>query len=117
MFSKCRYQTDDGLWYDSLCQPELLNLRIGGVRNETSFRGSILKGKLKLHKSKREPGVHARYVWIKFVSNPPSGYAANVNHKAVIFFKSVFDGIEIGETGTYLGSQIEVVAVVPENRR
>lgn len=67
--------------------------------------------------SRRERGLRARYVTIKWSGSPPAGYKADTTLNVAIMQPSVFNSINIGDTGSYLEAAIEVVAKEPERVR
>lgn len=67
--------------------------------------------------SRRERGLRARFVTIKWSGSPPSGYKPGTTLNVAIMQQSVFNSINIGDVGSYLETAIEVVAKEPERVR
>ena len=67
--------------------------------------------------SRRERGLRARFVTLKWTGSPPTGYQAGTTFNVAIMQQSVFNSINIGDTGSYLETSVQVVAKEPERVR
>lgn len=100
--------------YSCRIQEETEQLDIGGATNDPPAGAAVVAlGGLKLRAGASELGVKARTVTLKFTAGAPTGYTGD-NVKVPILTKSFFDAIDSGDTGTYLGSAVEVVRKTPE---
>jgi hypothetical protein len=98
-------------------QPETLLLTINGVANASSAgpRTSALLARAR--KPKRSYGVGARMVRLRFTGGtPPTGYSGD-DVTVPVMTPAAFASYEPGETGTYLGTPVEVVSRIAESFR
>jgi len=103
-------------------QEETLDCVIGGVQNESDAVAATNPIRAKVGKGKREIGLGPRMVTLKFTGgsgDPPTGGAPegytgdNVTIPALT--KDFAAACTEGATGTYLGANVEVVSLSPED--
>lgn len=115
-FQNSKYEMDDGSIKRIRVQPETIAASIGGAN--TAPAGAIdSPGSARVGGGNRQYGVKARSVTVKFTATVPDGYKADQLYRIPILTSAVYDGINIGTTGTYLGSAVEVVGKNPERVR
>lgn len=117
VFQSARYVDDDGEIYAVRVQPETLAASLGGGANADPGGTPTVEGRLKLRKTRREFGLHARTVTVKFTGAAPTGYKPGGTVTVPILSPAVYAGITTGGTGTYLGSAVEVTSKSPEFSR
>ncbi len=115
-FQYARYAADGGGIYRIRVQPETLALNIGAAN--ASAGGTINQaGTVRATGSRRSFGIVARRFAVKFTGTPPEGYAANSIIQLPILTPSVFNGANLGDTGSYLGGTVELVGKIGESVR
>lgn len=112
-FQVSKYEADSGDIHPIRVQPEtiaaLSNAAPAGAVN------SSISAVVSL--TRRQRGLRPRYVSVKFSGALPDGYAANTIYRLPILTEAVFDGLNIGGTGTYLGNPIVIVGKEGERSR
>jgi hypothetical protein len=63
---------------------------------------------------KRELGINARAVVLAWTAAPPTGYDENSTVRVPIMTPAMYNGLALGDTGTYQGAAVEVVSLSPE---
>lgn len=115
-FTYEKYAADGGGIYRIRVQPETLNLNIGGANASAS--GTINQaGTVRATGSRRSFGIVARRFAVKFTGTPPAGYASGTIIQLPILTPAVFNGANLGDTGSYLGSTVELVGKIAESVR
>lgn len=113
-FVSARYAANNGDVHPIRVQPETLSLNIGAANS--SATGEITNRiRAKISKGNREIGIRPRGVVVRFTATVPDGYKADQTYRVPILTRSVFDGIEEDDTGTYLGSAVRVVSKYEED--
>lgn len=115
VFSRTFYEANNGDIYRIRIQPETAQAVIGGTANSAPAGPATVGISAKVSKSRNEIGLGARKVSI-FTANPPANYAGNTAQIAVLT-PALYDGLNGGESVTYLGATWEVVGFLPETRR
>lgn len=115
-FENSKYEADSDTVYRIKIQPETASASIGGAN--TAPAGAIDgEGSVRVGGGNRQYGIKARSVTVRFTATPPTGYAENQTYRIPILTKSRYSGINIGATGTYLSTAVEVVGKNPERVR
>lgn len=109
-FNRIRYECDDTTTIvRGKAQPETVALDIDGATNDVPA-GSVTFGiSAYARKTTKQYGVGMRCVNLAWTGAPPTGYSTDIV-SVPIFQKSVYDGISIGDAGTYLGQPVEVIS-------
>lgn len=99
-------------------QPETKALVLGGATNEDAGSTVTLPLRVNLSGTRNSLGVKPRTVTLKWVVNPPAGYAINGRIVVPILTKTLWDSIDEDiTTGTYLDVAVVVVGKTPEFKR
>lgn len=98
-------------------QEETQTLEIGGTLNAPQTGGITLGLFVKVSRSKREYGICPRKVSICFTGTVPAGYKAGQTYLLPILTEALYNAINVGDTGTYLGEAIQVKSKMPEDLR
>ena len=115
-FSSSKYETDAGAIHRIRVQPETLLANVGGANSAPA--GAIdTPGTVRVGGGNRQFGVKARSITVRWSTTPPTGYAENQYVRIPVLTKARYDGINAGDTGTYLGSAVTVVGKNPERVR
>jgi hypothetical protein len=118
-FVDSRYENLAGnVVYPCRLQQETLDLDIGGSTNDAPV-AAVTTGvaRIKLRKGKREFGPTIRTVTVEMTAAGTGLNAyAEVGDRFIlpILSNTFFNGISVGDTGTYLGAACEVKAKFPE---
>ena len=115
-FVRSRYESDVGNIHPIRVQPETLAATLGSA-NAAPTGGIDLSISAKVSGSSRSLGLTARKVRVVFTGTPPTGYKAESPISIPILTKSVYDGIAVNSTGTYLGAAVEVIGKTGESSR
>ena len=114
VFLRTRYEADSGEIHPIRVQPETVAANIAGANAAPS--GTTTQSiSARVNKTNREFGLRPRFVTVRFTSTVPDGYEADNLYRIPILTPSRFTAINVGASGTYLGSDIEVVSKSPEN--
>lgn len=111
-FINSRYELDSGEIVRVRIQPET----ISGFTANVAPTGAISAGypSAKVSKGNREFGIGTRSISITWNGTPPTDYLATGTLRIPILTKSVFDGLALGATITYLGAEATIVGKNPE---
>ncbi len=115
-FQYSRYESNTGTIYRIRVQPETLQATIGSA-NAAPTGAIDGQGTVRVGGGNRQFGIKARSVTVKFTADPPDNYAENQLYRIPILQETLWDAINLGDTGTYLGTAIEVVGKSPERVR
>lgn len=115
-FTNSKYQADNGDIRGIRVQPETLAANIGAV-NAAPAGAINATGRARVGGGNRQYGVKARSVTVRFTATPPTGYKADQLYRIPIMTPTVYNDIEIDDTGTYLGVACVVVGKNPERVR
>lgn len=112
-FTVSKYESDGGDIHPIRVQPETIAAfanaaPAGAVSSDISAVVSL---------TRRQRGLRPRYISVKFTAAPPDGYATGTVYKLPILTEAVFDGLNIGGTGTYLGTACVIVGKEGERAR
>lgn len=107
-FNQGFYQADSGEVHVIRHQPETAALAIDGVTNSVAAGPATSEFWVKANQGARAFGLRPRAVKVRWTGVAPVGFKASAVLSVVVFQTSVFNGISIGDAGTYLGSAIEV---------
>jgi len=113
-FEYSKYESDAGNIYRVRVQPETLAATIGSA-NAAPAGATDTEGTIKINFSRRAFGITQRFVTVRFTATVPTGYSADSTPRIPIMTKSVYDAIDLDDTGTYLGSAVEVIAKSAES--
>lgn len=114
-FSRTFYEANNGDIYKVRVQPETAQAVIGGTANAAPAGPATVPISAKVTKARNEIGLGCRKISI-FTANPPADYIGNTAQLAVLT-PALYDGLNGGESVTYLGATWEVVGFSPETRR
>lgn len=114
-FSDAFYTADSGLIHPMRVQPETLAAVIGGATNAATAGPATSNQFVKISKARRERGIGSRYITARWTTTQPTDYAVNGKIRIAIPDPTVFAGINLFDTGTYLGQGITVTGVFVEN--
>lgn len=119
-FSLGKYERDNGDVHPITVQPETVSADFNGTANgflQGAGTGVSSDISAQVAGSKRSIGLHARKVAIRFGTTPgsfPDDYKPGTTLCIPVFQKSVYDGIQRGDTATYLGVIGTVTSKLPE---
>lgn len=94
-------------------QPETLAATIGASANAGVTGPATAPGSATISQGRRSAGVNMRYVTLRFTGAAPTGYSGDPVRIPVLD-PAVFSSWTLGATGTYLGSDVEVLSRVGE---
>lgn len=115
IFEKAKYQADNGLdIYPVRVQEETMQLVIDGIANDEPAAAKTMPVRARIAGKRRQIGMNCRKIRIEFTGAPPAGYALNQVLTVPILTPDMFNGIEVDDTGTYLGVPIIVIGKTPE---
>lgn len=112
-FTFSKYEKDDGTILNIKLQPETLtsvNVAPSGAVEAGWPSAQVAKGR-------RSIGIHARYISCKWTGAVPDGYDADGVLRVTILTKSVYDGLALGSTFTYLGQPTRIIGLTGEKIR
>lgn len=89
---------------------------INGVDNDATGSDVNLNVSAKASRGAREYGILPRKIRFEWDGGAPAGYSGS-GGTIVILQESVFNGISVGQTGTYAGGSIRVTGKLQENLR
>lgn len=112
-FVLTKYQADDDSIHPIRVQPETVAAfsnaaPAGAVTSSISAVVSL---------TRKQRGLRPRYISVKFTGALPDGYKEGTIYRLPILSPTVYDGLNIGGTGTYLGSPVEIVGKEGERSR
>lgn len=108
-FERSFYELDNGEIARARVQPET----IAGF-NPAPAGPATVPGSARMQSSRRRQGINARYITAVWDGAPPSGYDDRTPLKIPIMTPATYNGIELGDTLTYLGATIEVIGKTGE---
>lgn len=94
-------------------QPETLAATIGAVANAGNAGPATAPGSATISQGRRSAGVNMRYVTLGFTGAAPADYSGDPVRIPVLT-PATFTAWTLGATGTYLGSDVEVLSRVGE---
>lgn len=97
-------------------QPETVAFTSGGNANDAPAGATTIPLLAKTRKGTREYGIGSRCITISWNGSPPTGYK-DENLTIPVLQSSVFDGYNVGDAGTYLGTPCSIVAKKNESLR
>lgn len=114
-FSVSKYQSDLGDIHEIKIQPETAEMDIDSVENTAppSAVNSVFAAEV--NRGARAYGLRPRKIRVAFKASPPAGYRPYTTLTLPILQKSVFDGINNGDTVTYNGGTGEVTKKLAED--
>lgn len=115
-FLASKYEMDDGSIKRIKIQPETAAASIGSA-NAAPAGAIDSPGSARVGGGNRQYGVKARSVTVRFTGALPDGYKAGQLYRVPILTPAVYNAINVGDTGTYLASPVEVVGKNPERVR
>lgn len=115
-FVRSKYEADNGDIHPIRVQPETLLANLGEVNAAPS--GDVTVALFATaRKSRRSYGVGARTVRVRFTAAVPDGYEPGQILSVPILTPDAFVAAQTAQTGTYLGSAVEIVGSTSESRR
>lgn len=117
-FTTTKYKSDSGGIYRIRVQPETTQLAISSTTNGPPAGATTEEISANARGGKRQNGVTARTISVKFTGAIPDDYLGTpltipvLDPDTFVSYTS-----PPGKTGTYLGSAIEVIGFSPERRR
>lgn len=115
-FEQGFYEADSAEIHIVRFQPETEALDFGGTMNAQPEGPATSPFWVKVSRATTEYGLAPRKVRIKWTGDPPTGYLANQSLEVMVFQASVFNGVTLNSTCTYLGSEARVVGKIGENQ-
>jgi hypothetical protein len=108
--SDAKYEDNAGLIYRIRVQPETLALTDGTTANASPAGAITEKVRARARLGRREYGVRARYVTVRFTGTLPDGYSGE-DLNVPVMTQAAFNAYTatVGVTGTYLGAPIEFI--------
>lgn len=116
-FTRAFYEGDDGTVYPIRIQPETLAAQFDDTANASASGPATVNLFARINKNRGEYGVGARSVTAEWTAAQPTGYSAGGRIKIAVPDKTIFDGITLLSTGTYLGAGITIIGKNSENIR
>lgn len=106
------YQLDNGSVARIRLQPET----IAGF-NTPATGPATLPNSARVGGGNNRVGIKARSITIKWTGTPPTGYKAGDTLRVPIMLASIYNGLNLGDTVSYLGQNAEVVGKQGERVR
>lgn len=117
-FTSTFYEDNNGDIHGIRLQPETLTAVFNGVTNATpggpATAGAV---RARITGSRRGYGVFARFATVVFTATPPTGYDTGTYYRIAVPDPTVYNGIADLDTGTYLGTAIQVISKTNEKIR
>lgn len=114
-FVRARYSTDTTAIHPIRLQPETLEATFGTTENIQPTAPIDSQGAVSVRRGRRSYGIHARYVTVVFETDPPTGYLGGSPLKIPVPLLTVWQGINVGDSVTYLdGTGGIVISKTPE---
>lgn len=110
-YIRSTYQTDGGQIVPIRVQPETI------AAFNAAPVGALSAGfpSAKVSKTRREIGIGARHVTLKWVGDVPSGYEPTGVLRVPVLTTAAYNAIALNSTVTYLGSSAVVISKTPES--
>lgn len=108
-FVRTFYELDNGEIARARVQPET----IAGF-NVAPAGPATLSGSARMTSSRRRFGINARAITGAWVGSPPAGYDDRTPVRVPILTPDVYNGLELGDTVSYLGGSLEVIGKTAE---
>jgi len=117
-FSDSKYESNSGSIYKIRVQPETLTATIGGTANDAVVSDVDQEVSAKASGGKREIGMIARTVTLRFTGTPPTNYSGD-DVTIPVVKQTTFDSwtTPADQAGTYLGAAVKVVGQSAERKR
>jgi len=117
-FVLSKYEADSGDIHPIRVQPETAAATLAGGANSAPS-GSITDGagQVRARGSRRAIGKKARSCSFVWTDEPPEDYKEGGGGTIPVLTTARYEAINIGSTGTYLGSAITIVGKQPEGGR
>lgn len=101
-------------------QPETAEAVLGGATN-TEPAGALSANAytINLRESRKKFGIHPASVTVELTADgtgDTAQYLSGTTHSIPALTPAWFNGINLGDVGTYLGIACEVISLNPENR-
>ena len=117
-FQISKYAANDGTSiYPVRLQPETIAADFDGTANDEPAGATTEPLFAKVSRSNGAYGVRPRKVTFRFTGTPPTGYKADQTYDIPILQAALWDSINPGTTGNYLGVATQVVSKAPESLR
>lgn len=116
-FTRSRYEADSGEIHPIRVQPETITATLGGNANSAPAGAVTVGLSAQVSQSRRALGLTARKVTLAWTSAVPDGYDPRGTIRIPILTRTAFDDIQVGDTGTYLATDVTVVGKSPESAR
>lgn len=117
-FTSSKYESNSGAIYRMRVQEETINAIIGPVANSPVASAVDQEVSAKASGGKREIGMIARTVTLRFTGAPPANYSGD-DVTIPVLTQATFDSwtTPASQTGTYLDADVEVVGQSAERKR
>jgi len=117
-FTFSKYESNSGSIYKIRVQPETLTATIDAVANDAPAGDVDQEVSAKASGGKREIGMIARTVTLRFTGTVPTNYSGD-DVTVPVMQSSTYDSwtTPADKTGTYLGSAVKVVGQSAERKR
>ena len=114
-FQTTRYELNGAIAVVAIkVQPETIALDINGNTNDATTAAVTIPVSAYARKPSRKYGIGARRLALRWTTTPPAGYEDDVV-EVPILQQSVYDAISVGDTGTYLGTDVTVTGKLAED--
>lgn len=108
-FTRSKYQADDLDIHPVRIQPETLLAEFNTTVNIAPSGAIDAQGAASVSRGRRAYGLHCRFVTVVFETSPPAGYLAGSPLRIPILVRSIYEGINVGDTVEYQGGTGGVV--------
>jgi hypothetical protein len=108
-FVRSFYELDNGDVARCRVQPET----IAGFNSPPAGPATV-PGSARMNGSRRKAGINARSVSLAWTAAPPAGYKPDAVVRVPILDPDVYNGLDLGDTVTYLGANAEVIGKTGE---
>lgn len=113
VFTRAKYQLDNGEVVKCRVQPETIAFTSDGVANAQPITPVTIPGSARMSSSQKRKGVNARTIRIR-LNAAPDEYAENSTLTIPVLIKANWDGYVEDDTCTYLGQAGVIVGKSPE---
>lgn len=112
-FSSTKYEANSNAIHPIRVQPET----VAAFANAAPAGATTSSISAVVSLTRRQRGLRPRYVSVKFTGTLPEGYKEGTILRIPILTKQVFDGLNVGGTGNYLGAAVQIISKEDERSR